>query len=321
MRFRRAVLACSIVCTLLLGSARARATPCSGPIDPCVNDDTLWPHAGPALFSAVGSADVVAANQMGFGIVTTYVSRPIVLRLVSPGADYNAVSDQVDGSFLWSYGIARRLELDLALALTLGQGGTGLAPVTGGAGLKDTATRDMRFGFTYAIVAHSTPGAAINSTMAPQASARDFGLVARFEVSAPTGDRGQFAGEHTGVFVPSVAGDYRIGRFFAGAELGGRLRPTAELLGARIGSQLVAAVGAGYDILPSGLLSVEIEAWALPTFVTPSEWQLSVRTAPLPRDLSFSLGGGGGIPWDGDVPVTTPRFRFTLGLRWAPESR
>jgi hypothetical protein len=95
----------------------------------------------------------------------------------------------------------------------------------------------------------------------------------------------------------------------------------------------------GYDILPRSLLSARLEAWALPTFaeqsdvavvsdmyttqpngqhVTPAEWQLSARTAPLRRgDLSIQLGGGG--PLGGDAP-TQPRFRFTLGVRWAPGS-
>ena len=266
----------------------------------------------------MGSAETVAARHIGFGLVTSYLSRPIVLLSVSPGpkqgSQYSAVDDQVNGTFLWSYGVTRRLEIDLALPLTFGQGGTGLAPVTGGAGLKDTATRDMRFGFTYAIVPHDARDGAILDRYGA------WGLVARFEVSAPTGDQSQFAGERSGVFVPSVAGDYRWGRFFAGAELGARVRPTTELLGARIGSQLVTAIGVGYDLLPHALLGVALEAWALPTFVTPAEWQVSVRSAPLRRgDVSLQLGGGGGIPFGGDLPIATARFRFTLGLRWAPE--
>jgi OmpA-OmpF porin, OOP family len=327
MRSRIAVVACAAASAVAFTAATLRAMDCSGPISPCINDDTLWPHAGPARFVAVGAARTVASGQIGFGLVTSYLSRPIVLVLVSPGPNQdtkaNAVNDQVNGTFLWSYGVTDRLELVLALPLTFGQGGTGLAPVTGGAGLKDTAVRDLRYGIAYAVVPHLrvAADAPSRSTLADD----PWGLVARLEVSAPTGDQDRFAGERSGVFVPSVAGDYRRGAFFAGAEVGARVRPTTELLGARIGTQLVAAAGVGYDLLPRELLSAAVEMWALPTFAghgtvtTPAEWQLSARSAPLRGgDLSIELGGGGGIPFAPELPLTTPRFRFTLGLRWAP---
>jgi hypothetical protein len=315
MRPRIAVLVSSGALAVALVAIPAHATDCGGPLSTCLNDDDLWPHAGPAHFVAVGSAETTASGHLGFGVVTSYLSRPIVLESPTPGlgqaTTYNVVDDQVNGSFLWSYGVTRRLELELALVLTFGQSGTGLAPLTGGAGLKDTAARDMRFGFAYAILPHQG--------RTPDANPVDgWGLVARFETSAPTGDRSQFAGERAGVFVPGLSGDFRSGPMFAGAEVGARIRPTAELLNARVGSQLVAALGVGYDLLPRELLAVALEAWALPTYVTPAEWQVSVRSAPLGTgDLALQLGGGGGISF-GDLPITTPRFRFTLGLRWAP---
>jgi OmpA-OmpF porin, OOP family len=326
----------------VLYAPAAMGTDCSGFLSPCVNDDTLWPHAGPARFVAVGSTETVASGQVAFGLVTSYLNRPVVLttHLGATATDQDAVNDQVNGTFLWSYGVSDRLELDLAVPLTFGQGGTGLAPITGGYGLKDTAARDMRFGFAYALVPHQRA----DETLTPDGvlARRDaWGLVARLEVSAPTGDADQFAGDRSGLFVPSVAADWRYGRFFAGAEVGARVRPTTEVLGARIGTQLVTSMGVGYDFLKrQDLLTATLEAWALPTFaeqheitnpdgvyvstpdgryIAPAEWQLSVRTAPLPGgDLSLQAGGGGGIPLTGDVAITTPRFRFTLGIRWAP---
>ena len=88
---------------------------------------------------------------------------------------------------------------------------------------------------------------------------------------------------------------------------------------------------------------MRIEAWALPSAVeqhdilaqgptgmvsvpngktiAPAEWQLSARTAPLRNgDFTIQIGGGGGIPFGGDSVVTTPRFRFVLGIRWAPRA-
>jgi hypothetical protein len=325
----------SSIFAFTLAARPALATDCSGITSPCINSDILWPHAGPARFVAVGSTETVGDGQLGFGLVTSYLSQPIVLHVPAPGppgSDQYAVDNQVNGTFLWAYGVTDRLELDLAVPLTFIQSGAGVSPVTGGDSLKDTAVRDMRFGLAYAIVPHSR--------VAPDKRPESFGLAARLEMSAPTGDYDQLAGEGTGVFAPSLAADWRQGRLFVGAEAGARLRPTHELEGARIGSQIVTALGVGYDVLPRELLSVVVEAWALPTLeeqhsvtvdqngnrtstpngetIAPAEWQLSARTAPLRGgDFTVQLGGGGELPLTNGA-VTTPRFRFTLGLRWAP---
>jgi hypothetical protein len=279
---------------------------------------------------AVGSADTTEQGKLGFGLVTTYLSRPIVLHTASPGggSDAYAINDQVNGSFLWSYGVSDRLELDFALPVTFGQGGAGITPLTGGAGLNDTAVRDMRFGFAYALGPHKAT---------PSSDSHWKGITARLDVSAPTGDRYQFAGERSGVFVPSIASEYRLAAWFVGAELGARIRPVTQLLDARVGSQLVAALGVGVDILRDRLLSATLEAWTMPTLVeqaavnilsdtyvsapgggslVPGEWSLSARSMPfVGRDLSIQLGGGSALT----SAVTSPRFRFTLAVRWAPE--
>jgi hypothetical protein len=314
---------------LTIRSGSAAATDCAGPLSPCINDDTLWPHAGPSRFQAVGGSATVGASHLGFALVTSYLSRPIVLKVVSPGngTDEYVINDQVNGSFLWAYGVSRRLELDLALPITFGQSGAGLTPITGGPGLHDTAVRDMRFGFTYALLRSES-----QSPQQVQAGRAVGGLAARVEVSAPTGDRDQFAGERSGVFVPSLSADGRLGSFYAAAEVGARVRPTTQLLGSRIGSQLLGALGVGLDVLSHERLSIGLEAWMLPTLVSqaggpmgtsggptliPAEWQLSARSSPLAsHDLSFQLGGGGGI---GDA-VTAAHVRLVLSIRWAPSA-
>ena len=327
------------------GSRPAEAGQCDAPLSSCINDDAFWPHAGPATFVAVGAARTVAARQIAFGLVTSYLSRPIVFAVPSPsprnGTRESAVENQVNGTFLWAYGVTRSLQLDVAVPVTFGQNGAGLEPIRGGGALRDTAVRDIRFGFAYQLLSWTPTVSA--APVDPVEEARrgppaGWGLVGRLEVSAPTGDEDQFAGEHSGVFVPAVSGEYRLSGLFVGAELGARLRPTAQLLDARVGSQLVASLGVGYDILPRRLLSAALEAWALPTLVSqdtlrvvqgayvgtpgggsfvPAEWQLSARSAPAGGGaFSVQLSGGGGIPFGGELPVTTPRFRFVLGLRW-----
>src|SRR5260221_6409136 len=157
MRGRSALLASTGAIAFVLWAHPSSGTNCSGLLSPCINADPLWPHAGPALFEAIGDTETVAARQLGFGLVTSYLSRPIVLHVKSPGgagSDQYAVNDQVNGAFLWSYGVTDRFELDLALPITFGQGGAGLAPVTGGDGPKDTAMRQPRLARSYPVLSH-----------------------------------------------------------------------------------------------------------------------------------------------------------------------
>src|SRR5260370_19342692 len=145
----------------------------------------------------------------------------------------------------------------------------------------------MRFGFAYAL------------KPSKRGESRDPQFASRCEITAPTGDRDQFAGERSAVFAPSLAGALRSERFFFGAEAGLRLRPTTELLGARVGSQIFAAAGVGFDLLPRGLLGPTLEHLSLLTLVgqddvvrqsgayrsvpggkglAPAEWLLSIRS-------------------------------------------
>jgi len=307
----------------------------------CINSDTLWPHAGPSHFVGIGGTDTVAAGRVGFGLFTTYLSRPILLHIPSPalgGTDLKAVDNQVDTTFLFSYGISKRLQLDLEMPLTLIQSGSGVSGITGGDGLRDTAMRDLRFGFAFAIVPPDAPDEP--GTPDGASTPSPWSLAGRLVVSAPTGDAGQFAGDKSAVFSPSLAGEVRLGRFFSGMELGVRVRETSELEGARIGTQGYAAIGFGFDILTHDGLSLTAEGRALPVFteqhdlvqngaflesqpngkhIVPAEWTAALRSAPFrAADVAFQLGGGGAIPFGDPLALTTPRFRFTLGIVYAP---
>jgi hypothetical protein len=326
---------------LLLSPKVASAGSCDNPItSACINSDTLWPHVGPTRFVAIGGTDTIEQGKIGFGVLASYQSRPITLTVPSPGplgTNLNAVNDQVNTTFMFEYGITKNLELGVALPLTLGQGGSGTSGITGGEDLRDTAVRDMRFGFAYSVISH----AKVDPTLAKKPHATDgLGLAVRFEMSAPTGDKDQFAGEESAVFIPSLAADYRAGRLFFAGEAGARLRSTDQFLGSRVGSQLAFGLGAGFDILSRERLSVTGEARILPTltqqesatptangitlapngtYIAPAEWLLAVRSAPFRGgDFAGQLAGGGSIPTGSDSAITTPRFRFTLSVVFEP---
>jgi hypothetical protein len=350
---RRALACVSALSCLWLQATEARAQHCSNPLtSTCINSETFWPHAGPQRFAAVGSAETVAERQIAFGLVASYQSRPIVIKGPSPGgagSEAFAVDNQVNANFLFAYGVTDRLQLDIGVPVTLAQSGAGTSPLTGGAPIRDTAVRDMRFGVAYAIIPRERSSASSPARIGLQNAAdgggpgKDFAVVTRFTFSAPIGDNSDFAGERTMVFAPSIAADYRVWRMFFGADVGARIRPVTEFAGARVGTQVTTALGAGFDILPQDMLSVLLEGRAfinLPEqhtsqqsalgkvrstpngeMIVPAEWTLGLRSAPiLGGDVSFFGGGGGPLPITSG-PITVPRFRFILGVTYAPTNR
>ena len=328
----------------LFSAGEAHAKECTNPlVNTCNNSDTFWPNPGPTRFATVNGAETVGRGLVAFGLVASYQSRPVLLRVASPGpggSDQYVVDNQVTGNFLFAYGVTERLQLDFALPVTFIQTGAGISPLSGGADLKDTAVRDLRFGFAYALVPRER--------VSPTAAAAKGGpgnlwaLAARMTVSAPTGDSGEFAGERSAVFAPNLAGDVRVDRFFGGVDLGARLRPVTEFAGARVGTQLTMGLGAGVDVLKNELLSFTAEARGYLNFaeqrdtaqsafgitstpngktIFPAEWLVAARSAPLlAGDITFFAGGGGPIPI-GDAAITVPRFRFLLGATYAPTAR
>lgn len=329
-------LAGAIICAT---AARTASADCTTPIvSGCIDSDTLWPHAGPSQFLTVGGTETTAPNQIAFGLLTTYLVQPIQIYTPSPGPNGSyraAIGDQLDATFLFAYGVTDRLELDLALPVTVFQDGAGTGPIDGSGDVSSTVTRDMRFGLTYAFVRRP-------KKHPWRHDASGFGLTGRFEVSAPTGDTEAFASEPNAVFIPSIAADYRSHRFFVGAELGVRIRPMTDFLGSRIGTQGVVAGGVGFDVLSRELLTVTGEVRLLPVlteqanvtltasgyqssangqYIVPAEWMVAVRTAPLEGgNLTFQLGAGGALGVS-PLPITVPAFRIALGLTFAPRGR
>lgn len=347
MRWRPTALALLLSVAAVTSAARARAGGCDSPqLSGCTDADTLWPHGGPQRFVGVGGTETLASGRVGFGLVGSYQSRPVMIQSAGNGARTAAIDNQINASFLFSYGLSSRLQFDAVLPITLWQDGAGLQALTGGKPLPTSASRDLRFGVALAIV----PRARVTEAWAPRGGAfepgRAWSLTARFEVAAPTGDRGQLAGDRTAVFVPTIAADYRpqdpfFGRFSVGLELGARLRGTTSLLGSRVGTQMVVGLGVGFDILTRDRLTVGAEARVLPTFASqadaqlsagaittipsnrvdaPSEWLVSLRSAPIAGgDFAIQLAGGGPIPFT--QAIGTPRARITLSVVFAPTNR
>ncbi len=326
------LLVVSGVLAISAASSPARAADCEPPsgLSTCIDADNLWPRPGGGPLFSIGSASTAPEGTASFGLVLSYLSRPVGLRVASPDPDGTviyALDNMLDATFLWSLGLTDRLEIALAAPVTLFQDGAGLSDVVGtDAELPRSVLRDPRLGVSFAILPRPRVG-----------SPDGLALTARFDVGIPTGDEASFAGAATATAIPSAVAEYRLGPLGAAAQIGARLRGTSSLAGAEVGSQLEGALGATYDILPDRWLTAGAEAFALYTLgdqrppsrggepdpaLVPAEWIVSASTAPLlAGDVVLSLGGGGPIPFSSESALTAPRFRFDLGLRYAPTGR
>lgn len=342
-------LSLSIACTL--PALAQAADPCDVAVNnACVDSDGFWPHAGASRFPSIGGTTALPEHLFSFGLISSYQSRPVTLQTPSPGPTGSssvAVDNQVTEHFLWAYGITDRLSGSFVLPVTVAQNGEGLRPITGGDRLRSQSLRDLRFGLTYSI---------FDRTMAPRAGGPkvhvddptweahkplSFGLAARLEISAPTGDRDAFSTSGTAVFWPSLSGDVKFRRLLVASEIGVRVREVREAFGTRQGSQLAQAIGVSYDVWGNERLSpfaefrylvglgssgrARLDETGVLTHLNdgfaPAEWTVGARSGGwFGGDFAIDLSGGGGVPLTGD-DFGTPRFRFTLGLRYAPQRR
>ena len=327
---------------MLAGSVLAWARPaladCSdrSHLSTCFDADNAWPHPGPGYFGFVGGTTTTLPRMVGLGLFATYLSSPVVLAVPSSdpnGAEVVAVRHLVDTTLLFSLGLTDRLDAGIALPVAVYRSGYGVSALSSqhAAPLARTAMRDARLGSTLRLLGCPNP----------MQCEKPHGLAARVELSLPTGDESSFAGDRSLVVSPSVSGALRSSPFVAGAELGARIRRTADLAGTRVGPQLQVAMAFGVEFWEDAKLAFLVEAMALPTFVAqhelsfdtasgervisgtrpalvPAEWQAGFRSADLFGDgVSVLLEGGGPIGFS-ESNVTAPRFRLTFAVRYAP---
>jgi len=325
---------------LMLGTAglsrSARADGDCAPRDhlsTCLLADNLWPQPGDGRWFDQAPTSVAGPGATSFGLVLSFVHRPLGLQIASPdpeGTTVYAVEDALTAVVLGAVGVADRLQLQLAAPMVLLQSGAGKSDVVGSEErLPRSAAGDLRFGVALAPL---------------QRDPRDDGpaLAARFEMTAPTGDERAFASSSGASYAPGLSFDYRLGRLALGADASARFRREIDFADLTIGSQLGGALGVGFDVLDDSWLSTNLEAFALFTLAAqrqrvtspgqfdpseqpapphiPAEWLLSVRSAHLlDGKLSLSAGAGSFIPTGEQVPATAPALRVVAAVRYIPE--
>jgi hypothetical protein len=292
-----------LVGVLALASPRLADAACSE-TSPCVDAEPLWLPPTTERLSWITDARPTAARSFNVELSLLARIRPAVLTVPSPnqgGRDVNVVRHALDESLSGNMGIGERLELTLVLPAGLYQRGAGIKGVThqSAEGIARTTLHDPRVGFGYAIPWRS----------------RAFAAKLRFEAKLPLGNAAALSGEPRPVAAPSIVVSSRAGGFFAGAELGARLRTPSSVFGVRAGSQLLIVGGAGYE-LPSPRVSFAAQLYVLPSLIDtgvqrylPAEWLASLRWAPgKAGPLSFGVAGGGGLPVSGDAGGSSLAF-------------
>jgi hypothetical protein len=309
---RRAGLISFVLISALARGAVADCAPPTG----CVDAEPLWASPSASRFVALADTETPAAGKLAAGVIAGFRYRPAVLTVPAPnrdGREINLLQKSADASLAARLGLGYRMELTLLLPAGLYQRGSGIKGITdqSAEGLPVASLRDPRLGFGFEL--GRTPA---------------LGAKLRFEAKLPLGARDALGGEQSVVAGPSLALSARRGGFFAGAELGLRLRRPAELFGTRVGSQASLSAGLGYE-LQGPRLALALEAYLLPSLIDagarsylPGEWLASTRWAPRAFAWSFGLGGGGALPVSGDaagshVAFGVPAFRCLAFVRYA----
>jgi len=282
----------------------------------CVNADSLWLPARRGSFLTLTNAETLAPGDVAFGSSASLSSKPIVLRVPSPGShlEVPAVDKALHVSLSASVGVATDWELAVIVPLTLYQSGAGVAPYLSSEAdaLPRTALRDPRLGATYALLARDL-----------EDQGDGFALAAHLDLSLPLGNADAFASEPGPVLSPTVTADFRSGPLLVGAEAGARLRTPTRFANTRLGPQAVLALGAGVDVLRE-TLSLAVEAFALPVLASqpsggtlvPAEWMVTARTVPFADGAwAASLGGGTAIPLT-EGAITASAWRAVLSIQY-----
>jgi hypothetical protein len=319
----------------------AQASECANgaAFSPCFDANTLWLPAGRASFLSMPDTQTIAPGQMGFGMASELLHRPLRLRVASPdrdGRDVQVLDTAIDVSYFLAFGVLRNLEASVLASTRVHQSGAGVGGIDSQSAppLERNAVRDPRVGIAYSLD---------NALAVPS-----FGLRIGLDATLPLGERDAFANERSFVVMPNTTFGFAYRALRLHGELGLRLRQPLDFAGSYLGNQGFFAFGVALDLLPPDWLSVSAEVFGLPSLsndlgraasplvsevrLFPAEWLISGHSSFGSRGpWRLSLGAGSGIPLSSEtresgtgprtvhfMGMTTPDFRALLVVRFAP---
>lgn len=306
---------------------------------PCFDANPLWLAAGRALFLSMPDTRTLEPGQLGFGVASEVLHRPLRLRVASPdrdGRDVHVLESAIDISYFLAFGLLRHLETSVLASTRVFQSGAGVGGIDSQSAppVEHNAVRDPRVGIAYSLdQALAVPG---------------FGLRLGLDATLPLGERNAFANERSFVVMPNATFGFQHRALRLHAEFGARLRQPVDFAGSSLGNQGFLAFGVAIELVPAKLLSLTAEVFGLPPLsesrsgaasplvsearLFPAEWLLGVHSSFDRRSpWRLSLAAGSGIPLSSEtrasatgphtahfMGMTTPDFRALIAVRFAP---
>jgi hypothetical protein len=259
------------------------------------------PAPGAGAMLDLHGARSLGSLQAQAGLSVTYANAPLVLRAPMSGVGTAVVSNQATADVLAAIGFLDRLELGLAVPVTVQ--GSAPAPILGVAyenGVAPAGVGDLR--------------------LVPKATLLDvagFRLGVAATVTFPTGSAAALAGQGGIGARPRLLLEYELdGRARFAINAGANLRRETQLLNLTVGSELAVAAAAEVSVADAltvvGGLSGAYGLMEPRPEDRPLELLAEVRYA-LPGGLSTSVGGGLGLTHG----YGTPLFRVMAGVSWS----
>ncbi len=245
--------------------------------------------------------------QVGGGIMLHYARRPLVFRYQDSGDLFDSiVEDRFQADLYLSLGLADRLELSVALPVSLYQDGSGPYPNAPGS-LDQAGVGDVRFRLKMLLMDLEAQGVALGFLL---------------ESSLPTGNTEGFMGGDVATWTPQLLLEHHVGAYRGFVNVGYRLRDATRFHNLNLDDELVYRAGVALNLVPDEL-DAHVELFGATAADAPFD---DADRSPLEgilagryfvwSDLALTFGFGVGLV-DG---YGTPEYRVFSGLAWAPRA-
>ncbi|MEO5767054.1 MAG: OmpA family protein, partial [Polyangia bacterium] len=246
---------------------------------------------------------VLPSGQYHLGLDLDYALKPLVLTDAAPGTltpgtgtDHDVVAHAVGGSLLASFGLGHRLELGVAVPLTLFQSGQDVA---GAVGPSLAGVGNVRLG------------------LKARLWGRGGGYLGAALLGAIPGGLGTLTHESGFSGEGRVFFGYRRGPLVAGARAGFRLRAAQRFYDVSLGNELTLAAGATWQMASrtTALLELAGATAAAAPFSTAKQSPLEVLVGARQRfgKTWLTVAGGPGLV----NGYGSPLFRLVAAFTWA----
>lgn len=264
------------------------------------------PNAGTVLnFNAVSGSDTLGRFQPSAGLWLNYAHRPLTATLQG-GEELDLVASQLAADLVLGIGITDRLQLGLAMPLTLSQSvgspnGTSFPMPT----LASTVPGDLRLVPKFGLFKNP----------------EGMNLALEAVIGIPTGDKANLQGNGSVTVEPRVVAEYKANeRTRVGLNLGYTVRSQENLYNLTIGNELTYGLGGAYALMPD---KVTLLAELFGRMALDPDSTGQSETSPLEANIAarFNLAQVHAVTVGVGPGLTngygTPTFRAFLGYAFA----